>query len=549
MLLHLDKINYKSLIRLSTQLHTCSSISEIYSALLHSVMGKLISPRALLAYTNSSNETSVLYAVGKNPFSFNNILEPIYTVNPTILQDFYQTTFTFNRTDESQYTIYIAFYNNESRELSDDENQYLELVTQIASSAISNFLNLRKIEDLAQETQLSNLFLKSLVEVNQALISVTSIDGILSTFYNTMRGQLGITKVAFFVVDDDNGFLEHINLFGIQFPEEMLCRFYEFDKSSNKNDLGLSCELCNFIEYYIPIHYNGRKHGFILLGKKLNNASFSEEQDIMFASGLASATMGAIIKEHLVEQLIEKKNIERELEIALEIQNNLMPKSSPIIPGYSISADSIPSRQVGGDYYDIIKIKDDKYLFIIADVSGKGIPAALLMANVQAACRVLPTHATDLNELLNSVNMLVFQNTPAERFVTMFVCVLDTNSQTLTYSNAGHNPPLYITSNHEVKRLTEGGIILGLFDIPIDYQCGTIQLDNDSIVCLYTDGIVECPLSPDRELDEEKLANYIKTHFTDTPREIMEGIYSHISNTTGNKINYDDQTIIIIKKT
>lgn len=547
MLLFTDHINYPSLINLSNQLYSCSEKAEIYAALLRSVMGKLTAQRAMLVKHTSPGTCTALLAIGKNPFTYHILEAPIAGVDISLIEEFYQHRYSFYVTKDEEYTLFFTIMHIGKDTLVKQQAQYLELVTQISASAIRNLRNIKRLEIAEKKSKLYNHFLSSLVEVNQALITVSNIDAVVGTFYHTILGQLGITKVALFIADENNGFIVHKNSFGVDFSDDMLRRFYQFDESASKGVLGLKCELCNIIEYYIPINYNGKKHGFILLGKNFTKKNFTE-QEIMFAEGLASATMGAIIKTHLVEELIEKRNIEKELEIALEIQNNLMPKSSPIIPGYAISADSIPSRQVGGDYYDIIKIKDNKYLFIIADVSGKGIPAALLMANVQAACRVLATHANDLNELLNSVNKLVYQNTPAERFVTMFACVLDTNNHTLTYSNAGHNPPLYITSNHEVKRLTEGGIILGLFDMPIDYHCGTIQLEPDSIVCLYTDGIVECPINPDRELDEEKLAEYIKVHFADSTHNIMEGIFSHISNTTGNKVNYDDQTIIIIKK-
>ncbi len=548
MLLHIDKINYPSLINLSNQLYTCEHESEIYSALLHSVMGKLLAQRAMLVTHTSADKFTVQYSLGKNPFSYHSLDVPLENVDLSLIEEFYQHCYSFNvKGSNKKCSIYFSIMNSTGNTLYPQQSDYLELVTQIASSALSNLFSKRDLTKSETIKKRNTYYLGQLMTVNGQLISATSIPEIVSIFNNTIMGLLGITKLALFFEDADNGFIEHTNSFRVQFPKEMLERFYEFDDPADKTSLGLKCELCNVIEHYIPIKHNGRKHGFVLLGKKMNQAAFSEEEK-MFANGIASAVMGAIINQQLTAEMIEKKYIEKELEIALEIQNNLMPKSSPIIPGYSICAESIPSRQVGGDYYDIIQISEDKYLIIIADVSGKGIPAALLMANVQAACRVLAAHAMTLNELLNSVNILVYQNTPAERFVTLFAAVLDVTKNTLKYSNAGHNPPVYITSDGSVRKLDKGGVILGLFDMDIKYEQEIIQLDNNSIVCLYTDGIVECPQNLDLELSEEKLAQYIIDNYSLPPSDIMKGIYSAISNTTGNKINYDDQTMIFIKR-
>lgn len=548
MLLLSDTINYTNLIKFSSLLYTYSEESQIYDALLHSIMGKLLANRAMLVLHTSGNKVTVLHSFGKNPFFCNSIDLPLKDIDISQIDSFYQHRYSFEiREGNIKLSLYFTLMQSNTSNLVNSQADYLELVTQIASSAISNLLSKKNLLIAEQQSRLNNFFLKALMQVNRDLISVTSVSSVVNIFYNTIKGQLGITKVALFIVDDDNNFTDYTNSFNVDFPDEMLSRFYHFDESANKKQLGINCELCNAIEHYIPVIHNGSKQGFILLGKKMSNLDFSDEEKF-FAQGIASAAISAIINQQLIAEMIEKKNIEKELQIALEIQSNLMPKFSPIISGYSISADSIPSRQVGGDYYDIIQITEDKYLFIIADVSGKGIPASLLMANVQAACRVLAEHAKDLNELLNSVNQLVYNNTSADRFVTMFVCILDTHNNTLKYSNAGHNPPLYIKSTGDVKRLTKGGIILGLFDMPIEYQIETISLEENSITCLFTDGIIECPTNLDLELGEERLTQHIISNFFLPPAQIMNGIFSIISNTTDNKVNYDDQTIILIKR-
>ena len=174
-----------------------------------------------------------------------------------------------------------------------------------------------------------------------------------------------------------------------------------------------------------------------------------------------------------------------------------------------LAGKSIPSRAVGGDYFDFVKLNQYETLIIIADVSGKGLPAALLMANVQAAIRVLAPLKLTLKEIINQINSLVFQNTSPDKFITFFAGILNNQKNTFTYINAGHNPPIHISKDKDVTMLTEGGLILGFLSDNFEYFVGEVSLNRGDMICMFTDGVTEAQDIHTNEYSEERLLEFV----------------------------------------
>ena len=194
------------------------------------------------------------------------------------------------------------------------------------------------------------------------------------------------------------------------------------------------------VRVLIPMRIQNETKGMVALGDKITKIDFAREE-LDFLTTLGNLSMISIENARLFEETLEKQRMEEELQIASEIQKQLLPKACPQIENYEVAAVNISSRQVGGDYYDCFKIDEHKYAFCIADVSGKGAPAALIMSNLQASLHSLVSTEIDIGDMTSRINDLIYRNTGLDKFITYFFGVLDSKENTFTSCNAGHNPP------------------------------------------------------------------------------------------------------------
>ena len=230
----------------------------------------------------------------------------------------------------------------------------------------------------------------------------------------------------------------------------------------------------------VPMQLRGVTKGLLLLGSRINKLSYTRP-DIEFINSVGSLAIISLENKRLFKEALEKQKMEEELELAKEIQKNLLPKSMPQLSDLEFDASTISSRQIGGDYYDLIKIDDENYIGAIADVSGKGVPASLLMANLQAFLKSISRLDLSIEQATELINDLVSENTSDGRFITFFWFKLDIGNKMFTYVNAGHNPPLLIRDN-KIRYLDKGGILLGVMKTKFHYVSETITLDRKSVV-------------------------------------------------------------------
>ncbi len=238
--------------------------------------------------------------------------------------------------------------------------------------------------------------------------------------------------------------------------------------------------------------------------------------------------------------------MEEDLLIARDIQRNLLPQNLPEYEKYDIAALNVSSKQVGGDYYDVIPIADEKFYIAIADVSGKGVPASLMMANIQAFLQVICRQGMKIDEATAMINDLVTANTSEGRFITFFWGYINTKTNTLTYVNAGHNPP-YILRGDKVIKLTKGGIILGVVKTFVPYIFEEVELKKDDVILLYTDGVSEALNLEFEEYSEERLEKVAKSLMNKSANEILNGIKEDVQIFTQGNLQSDDITMIVIK--
>jgi sigma-B regulation protein RsbU (phosphoserine phosphatase) len=277
--------------------------------------------------------------------------------------------------------------------------------------------------------------------------------------------------------------------------------------------------------------------------------------DQISALGEAFDSMTASVERLLLESE-EKLRLESELEIAREVQAQLFPRSAPEVPGLTLYGVCKAARLVSGDYYDFLKLGEDRVCLVLGDVSGKGISAALLMAAMQSALRAqfydgyAPTSDSQALPLstaavVGRLNLQLYENTPREKYVTFFFGVYDAATRTLTYTNAGHLPPVLLRQG-KVERLRVGGTVVGLFS-PITYVQAEIQIQPGDLLLAFTDGITEPENIYGEEFGEDRMLEVVRRAQSASPQILVEEIYRSVNDWTGSPELQDDMTLVVAK--
>jgi serine phosphatase RsbU (regulator of sigma subunit) len=251
--------------------------------------------------------------------------------------------------------------------------------------------------------------------------------------------------------------------------------------------------------------------------------------------------------ERQYQALRQKEAMERELAIAREVQRELLPRASPQVPGLALSGACRPAVGVGGDYYDYLLFSDERLGVVIADVAGKGIPAALLMAGLQASVRSLAGPSVEPGEVNRRLNEMLYRSTSTARYATLFFALYDARRRLLAYSNAGHFPPLHL-SGDGVARMTADGIPLGLME-EARYGQGQRDLAPGDLLALYTDGIVEAPDRSGVEFGEERLIASLRRNRHRDLDEMVVLVLEELERWTGGGAAHDDATLVLIRAT
>ncbi|HEX8267897.1 MAG TPA: GAF domain-containing SpoIIE family protein phosphatase [Pyrinomonadaceae bacterium] len=297
-------------------------------------------------------------------------------------------------------------------------------------------------------------------------------------------------------------------------------------------------------ELCVPIISNDEVIGVINLENDELNAF--EEDDLQVLSLLASQVATIVEKVQLHEHLIEKKRLQGQLEVAREVQLELFPDHDPHLVGFDISAYNFPTEQVSGDYYDWVRIFEDQIGVVIADASGKGIPAALLMAFLRATLRAAAHVGYAPHISLTKANYLLWESIENNQFVTAIYGILDATNKTFVFANAGHNPLLLLKENGEAQFIERGGLPLGMFRETRYYE-HFLQLEADQILVLYTDGITEAMNESGEEFSKERLVECVRRGKELEARELVNLIHQEVTTFSGENTLEDDGTLFIIK--
>ena len=540
-------INLESLIDLSARLIELADTGKILRSAAFSLIGKLKFTRFGVFYDRD----------GKFKHADSNL-----KIKRRKIKDFEEIT----NTDESscrllglgyEYCLPV-YYKNEifavicfgkrfvDEDLSDEEIKYARLVASITANSIENSINLKGLQEQQQKLKKRNQLLRTLFEISNDFNTLLSADDILKMLSFHLMGQVAVTRFAIVMQNNSGEMQVLINRFNGELPESCLQRSSKIENTLSTGGKEASIFKENpEVKMVVPMKHQSRLKGVLLIGKKYSGKDY-DDHEISFLESLANVAVSALENERLVKEEIEKQQLESELSFAREIQQNLLPEHEPSTDTFDFAGLSYPSRDVGGDYYDFIE-KEDKIYLCIADVSGKGMPASLIMANFQAALRIVADYDDNLEKIVLKLNRIVYENTSPDKFITLFIGILDKTTGTMEYINAGHNAPLYI-SGDTIKELEIGGMLLGVLEDGDDYEKGQIAFKENDLLFMFTDGVNEAENKRKEDFGNTRLINTLSNFKESSCRNILEGVLSDVSHHTDGAPQYDDITMIAVKR-
>jgi phosphoserine phosphatase RsbU/P len=311
----------------------------------------------------------------------------------------------------------------------------------------------------------------------------------------------------------------------------------EFDRITGYRTQSILCVPMNTKE--------AKRLGVFQLLNKRSGVFTDEDAQIIDALSVHAAL--AIEKARLYVQEREKIRIERDLHAAREVQMRLLPSHLPVVPGYEFATAFVPARDVGGDLYNFIRLEEKRLAMCVGDVSGKGLPAALLMAHIQATLQDFARETSSTSACTRRVNHHLHQTTGDDKFVTLFYAVLDLENNRLNYCNGGHNPPILLSQGESVTMLSTGGTVVGIMeDFPFEEE--TISMKSGDVLVLYSDGITEAPNARGELFGEQHLTEIVQRHRLDRATVIKEKILEAVQAHVGVADAADDMTLVIVKR-
>ncbi len=351
--------------------------------------------------------------------------------------------------------------------------------------------------------------LNSLLEITRAINHNYSTTELLEIFENVLSHQLNIGKLVLF--SNSGGGWRCLLKYGMGdavIKIDVVKELYHI-KEITLMDFAPKATNHSF-DIVVPVYHKDKPLAYVLIGD-LNEEKIEMSPTIRhmpFIQTLTNIIVVAIENKQLAKETIRQAAMKKELELAWEMQSMLFPSSLPNNNLLEIDAIYMPHQQVGGDYYDFIQLNENEVAFCMADVSGKGVAAALLMSNFQANLRVLFNHTTSLTDLVNELNSKVMASAKGEKFITLFIAKYNMVTKILSYVNAGQNPPLLL-SDKSVSFLRVGCTGLGMFDELIKVKEGIVNLENGATIICYTDGVVEVENENEEDFGVERLRDLL----------------------------------------
>ena len=397
-----------------------------------------------------------------------------------------------------------------------------------------------KSSDIQYQIELKDIKLQALLEITNAINSNLPIEQLLNLFSFILKEQLGFKKFILLHHQEEwnclvkTGYKGKIELKEVEKDFERFKEITLVESSTNS--------IIKEFQAIVPVFHLNKALAYLLI----SSSSVSHELEpshFSFTQTLANIIAVAIENQRLVKQNIIKERISKDLEVASEMQKLLFPSELPSNRKMDLSARYIPRHAIGGDYYDFIPLGDEEYIICIADVSGKGISAALLMANFQATIRTLFKYQRfEMTFLMEELNKKVMKSTKGEKFITFFIAHYNAHTRKMKYVNAGHNHP-FLLHGRKITALNEGCIGLGMLDELPYVNVGKLTLSPNTTFVLYTDGVVELENKDGEHFGVNRLIDNVKAYSTLKMEDMNNIIFSKLDEWKG-ELNFVDDTAV-----
>jgi serine phosphatase RsbU (regulator of sigma subunit) len=447
----------------------------------------------------------------------------------------------------------IECLNANGREaFTDADVDRLEVAGEHIAFALDNAL-------LFQETERRALEREVLLEVGKTLAARLELDEVIEVILKSLRQVVDYDAGAIYLVSRQSQVLELVSdvgypegsdeAFSLQMGVGIVGWVAKTGQAVIVPDVTrdpryVAARVETRSELAAPLQVEGRTIGVFNLESDLEDAYHEGHLDIL--STFASHAAVAIERARLTRELLQRRNLERELEVAREIQESFLPKQAPVIPGFDLAGTALPHREVGGDYYDFIRVSDSRLGLAIADVSGKGIPAALLMAGFRMCLLAEIRNEFAIRAVMRKVNSLLHESTDRDKFVTAVYGVLDFRNRVLIFSNAGHNPPILAREDGTIEYLFDGGVALGVLP-DASYEERPIALRPGDVLVMYTDGVSEAESSSREQFGQMRLESALLELRDRGAREIVDGLLAAVEDWSGERGRTDDLTLMVVK--
>tara|TARA_Y100001935_G_scaffold247870_1_gene244314 strand:+ start:19516 stop:21234 length:1719 start_codon:yes stop_codon:yes gene_type:complete len=536
----------------------------VLNNLLLITMGKLLVPKGMIIiHKPGDEEYFVSKSKGRGWLQEDDIIEAEFEAHITeqgvIRGDEYAEVFDalgierectlFNLMTSNHHLGFLCLGpKGNKEELTSGEIEFIESLTIISSVAIANSRMFQELRYINRRLDRKVHDLNTLLELSKDFNLMVDRDEIARVFKFAMLGQM-LIRTFFFALDIE-GTKTIVSISGIkEEPDrDQLDKLFELDDVTHvSGEEGCHFLTDNDIDLVIGLRFQNEKIGVVGVGPRATKEGYGTEE-VNFLQSLGNLALLTIQKTLLLEERLEKQRMEEELGLAKTIQEGLLPNPLPPITGFDVAATNVSSRQVGGDYFDILELPDKGHLLAIADVTGKGVPASLLMANLQSMLHALAPLDVSLEEATARINDIIHDNTPPDKFITFFWGKIDPHGYTFKYVNAGHNPPmLFRAGKEEPELLDEGGVILGAMPTLMPYTSSEVDFKSGDLLVFFTDGVTEA-MNPEQteEYEEHRLIDCINKNRDLTSEEIMNAVIDDI-NQFSNNIQYDDITMIVVK--
>ena len=548
------KRNLTALVEFSSIINSSIDLDFILNNVLLTCQGKFLATRGLVALSEKG-KIVLKNSKGISENILNNF--PVLVANPDcisadVLKDFMdkanlKAVQTISSSDECVGIVCLGEKLNKS-DYTNEDLEFLGTILNISATAIQNSIVFGELKIVNRKLDSRIQRLGSLFELSKEFGMFSESTKVAKLLIFSVIGQFLVSKYAV-VTFNEKG----IDVLESKFNnDELINNLNEYDLTSTDNSIGrerLEKEYTKIydlgVELVVSMQIQGKTKGLILLGRRVNNQPYNET-DIEFIYSVGSLAIISLENKRLFLEELEKRKLEEELDLARDIQRNLLPLCLPRFDNFDIAALNISSKQVGGDYYDVIPLDEDNFCIAIADVSGKGVPASLLMANIQAFLQVICKQGMKIDEATGLINDLISENITDGRFITFFWGIVNTKKNTFNYVNAGHNPPLLIRDG-KINKLEKGGIILGVMKTDIPYISEEVELKKDDVIIMFTDGVSEAMNKNREEFSDERLENAALS-LKDKPAElIMNGIKTEVQNFASGITQSDDITMVVMK--